>query len=275
MAKSSSKLKKIAVVGNRHPEGAKRPSGPSFKFFLDPDVGLWPPRDDIVQADPKDAELIVVIGGDGTMLHALHQYMDLNIPFYGINSGSVGFLMNNFHEENFLENLINAQYTNLYPLEMKAINAKGEEFKALAINEVSIFRQTNQAAKFRISIDGVERLAELTADGALVATPAGSSAYNLSAGGTIVPLGSNVLCLTPICPFRPRRWRGAVLPANVTIEFDVFESKKRPVSAVADFNEFTNIEKVIIKSSKDRVIKLLFDQNHTFEDRVIKEQFSC
>lgn len=223
---------------------------------------------------PENSDLIIVIGGDGSLLHALHNYMGLNIPFYGINSGSVGFLMNNFHIENFFTNVQQAKYTNLYPLKMKAINTKGQEFQALALNEVSIFRQTNQAAKFQIKVDGIKRMEELIADGALVSTPAGSSAYNLSAGGAIVPLGSNVLCLTPISPFRPRHWHGAILPAEVVIEFEIFESDKRPVSAVADFNEFTHIQKVIIRSYKDKTIKLLFDQNHTFEDRVIKEQFS-
>ncbi len=224
--------------------------------------------------DPKNADIIVVIGGDGTMLHALHEHMHLNIPFYGINSGSIGFLMNNFHIDDFQKNIQNTKHADLYPLQMSVKNISGEKFEALAINEVSIFRQTNQAAKFRIIVDSIERISELTGDGAIVATPAGSSAYNLSAGGTIVPLGSNVLCLTPICPFRPRRWHGALLPSDVVIEFDILEHDKRPVSAVADFNEFNNIKKVIIKSSKTKLIKLLFDPSHTFEDRVIKEQFS-
>lgn len=224
---------------------------------------------------PQNSDLIIVIGGDGTMLHALHQYMDLNIPFYGINSGSIGFMMNNFYPETFLNDIQKTKATNLYPLHMNAVDSFGNEFEALAINEVSIFRQTNQAAKFLIKVDNIERMTELIADGALVATPAGSSAYNLSAGGKIVPLDSNVLCLTPICPFRPRRWHGAILPSKVTIEFDILESDKRPVNAVADFTEFNNVQRVVIKSSKDKVIKLLFDQNHTFEDRVIKEQFSC
>ncbi|MDP4708685.1 MAG: NAD kinase [Rickettsiaceae bacterium] len=222
---------------------------------------------------PEDADLIIVIGGDGSMLHALHKYMHLNIPFYGINAGSVGFLMNSLHLDNFLENLQNSKTTNLYPLEMQAIGIKGENFEALAINEVSIFRKTNQAAKFKIEIDGIERM-ELSADGALVSTPAGSSAYNLSAGGPIVPLTSKVLCLTPICPFRPRRWNGALLPADVTIKFDILNYEKRPVNAVADFYEFQDIKSVSVRSSNKQVIKILFDERHTFEDRVIKEQFS-
>lgn len=222
---------------------------------------------------PEDADVIIVIGGDGSMLHALHKYMHLNIPFYGINAGSIGFLMNSLHEENFLKNLESSKATNLYPLEMTVINTEGKTSTALAINEVSIFRTTNQAAKFKIKVDNIERM-ELSADGALVSTPAGSSAYNLSAGGAIVPLTSKVLCLTPICPFRPRRWNGALLPADAEIEFEILDPKKRPVNAVADFYEFKNIKSVKINSTDKKIIRILHDEHHTFEDRVIKEQFS-
>lgn len=259
MAEVTKKFKKIAIIYSNTRESIKIAKEVK-KYFL--------------PTPPEKSDLIIVIGGDGSLLHALHAHIDLNIPFYGINSGSVGFLMNSFHSEKFLNTIQQTKYTKLHPLEMKAINSNGKEFKALAINEVSIFRQSNQAAKFEIKIDNIKRLEELIADGALVSTPAGSSAYNLSAGGFVVPLGSNVLCLTPICPFRPRKWDGAILPSDVTIEFNILEPEKRPVSAVADFNEFTNIKKVIINSSKDKIIKVLFDQNHTFEDRVIKEQFS-
>lgn len=223
---------------------------------------------------PENATVIVVVGGDGTMLHAMHKYMQLELPFYGINSGSVGFLMNNFYPDDIVSNITNAVSTTLYPLKMRATKANNEIIEALAINEVSIFRKTNQAAKLAIKVDRVERIAELIADGIIIATPAGSSAYNLSAGGKIVPLNSNVLCLTPICPFRPRRWQGAILPSSVQIEFEILETSKRPVSAVADFNEFNDIIKVIVSSANDKPIKILFDHNHTFEDRVIKEQFS-
>jgi NAD+ kinase len=222
---------------------------------------------------PDQADLIIVIGGDGSMLHALHNYMHLDIPFYGINAGSVGFMMNKFHIENFRENLKHSKIAKLYPLEMNTISTEGKTDYALAINEVSIFRKSNQATKFKIIVDGIERM-EMSADGALVSTPAGSSAYNLSAGGSIVPLTSKVLCLTPICPFRPRRWSGALLPADVEIKFEIIDSKKRPVNAVADFFEFKNIDSVTIKSTDKTIIKLLFDQHHTFEDRVIREQFS-
>lgn len=227
----------------------------------------------VEKCPPEEADVIIVIGGDGSMLHALHQYMDLDIPFYGINAGSIGFLMNSFHEENFLKNIENSKVTNLYPLEMHAVNTDDQSSTALAINEVSIFRKSNQAAKFKIKIDNIERMV-LSADGALVSTPAGSSAYNLSAGGPIVPLTSKVLCVTPICPFRPRRWNGALLPVDVDIEFEILEPKKRPVNAVADFYEFKNIKTVKVKSTNKKVIRILHDEHHTFEDRVIKEQFS-
>ncbi|MBN8512351.1 MAG: NAD kinase [Rickettsiales bacterium] len=222
---------------------------------------------------PEKAEVIIVIGGDGSLLHALHNYIDLNIPFYGINSGSIGFLMNKFDENNFVSNLSGSKITKLYPLEMSVTDVNGIEHYALAINEVSVFRKTNQAAKFKIFIDNIERM-EISADGALVATPAGSSAYNLSAGGPIVPLTAKVLCLTPICPFRPRRWNGAILPANAEIRFDIIDHINRPVAAVADFFEYENITSVSIKSTNKKVIQIMFDMNHTFEDRVIKEQFS-
>ncbi len=227
----------------------------------------------IKQTKPELADLIIVVGGDGSMLHAIHKYMHLNIPFYGVNAGSVGFMMNNFHSSSFIDGLETSKITNLYPLEMIAENVNGTISNALAINEVSIFRQSNQAAKFKIFVDNIERI-QLSADGALVSTPAGSSAYNLSAGGSIVPLNSKILCLTPICPFRPRRWSGALLPMNVEITFQILENEKRPVSAVADFHEFRDIISVTVKSTDKQIIKILFDKDHTFEDRVIKEQFS-
>ncbi len=258
MEKQNFKMQKIAVIYNKSQETLKIAESLE-KIFS--------------SHSPEEADLIIVIGGDGSMLHALHKFMHLNIPFYGINAGSIGFLMNNLHTEKFLDNLKNSEITKLYPLEMHAISVTGQEFNALAINEVSIFRKTNQAAKFKIEIDGIERM-ELSADGALVSAPAGSSAYNLSAGGPIVPLTSKVLCLTPICPFRPRRWNGALLPTDVTIKFEIIEYEKRPVNAVADFYEFQNIKSVSIKSTNKKVIRILFDKHHTFEDRVIKEQFS-
>lgn len=222
---------------------------------------------------PEDAKIIIVVGGDGTLLHALHKYMHLNVPFYGINAGSIGFLMNDLNINQLSQNLSQALETSLHPLNMEVEDFNGNIHSALAINEVSIFRKTNQAAKFSITIDKIERMPELIADGAIVATPAGSSAYNLSAGGPIIPLKSDVLCLTPICPFRPRRWHGALLPSSALIKFEIFEGHHRPVNAVADFNEFENVRSVLIKSANDKTIKLLFNKNHSLEDRIIKEQF--
>ncbi|WP_253307648.1 MULTISPECIES: NAD kinase [unclassified Rickettsia] len=222
---------------------------------------------------PEEAEAIIVIGGDGELLHAIHRYMNLNLPFYGINLGSLGFLMNPVNNEQLLENLHESMIAYLNPLSMHAEDVNGNSHHALAINEVSIFRKTNQAAKFRIEVNQIERMSELIADGAIVATPAGSSAYNLSAGGPILPLESNVLCLTPICAFRPRRWHGALLPSSTSIKFEILEVNKRPINAAADFQEFNNIKSVTIKSVKDKAIKLLFNKNHTLEDRIIKEQF--
>ena len=224
--------------------------------------------------EPEFAELIIVVGGDGELLHSLHKYMHLNIPFYGINSGSVGFLMNSLYIDKLFDNIQEATITTLHPLNMVAEDSSGRIYSAVAINEVSIFRQTNQALKVAIEIDAIERMQELTADGILVSTPAGSSAYNLSAGGHILPLDSNLLCLTPICPFRPRRWHGALLSSESIIKFHVMEADKRPVNAVADFQEFKNIISVTIQSIGNLTIQLLFDANHSLEDRIIKEQFS-
>ncbi len=222
----------------------------------------------------EKAEVIIVVGGDGELLHAIHRYMHLNVPFYGINSGNIGFLMNSIIIEKLIDNLQESIVSHLYPLETQVETVDSKTYTALAINEVSIFRKTNQAAKFKIEIDQVERMSELVADGAMVATPAGSSAYNLSAGGPILPLESNVLCLTPICPFRPRRWHGALLPFSTTIKFEILESNKRPVNAAADFQEFDDIKSVLIKSAKNKMIKLLFDKRNSLENRIIKEQFN-
>lgn len=222
----------------------------------------------------EEAEVIIVVGGDGELLHAIHRYMHLNVPFYGINSGNIGFLMNSIIIEKLIDNLQESIVSHLYPLETQVETVDSKTYTALAINEVSIFRKTNQAAKFKIEIDQVERMSELVADGAMVATPAGSSAYNLSAGGPILPLESNVLCLTPICPFRPRRWHGALLPFSTTIRFEILESNKRPVNAAADFQEFDDIKSVLIKLAKNKMIKLLFDKKNSLENRIIKEQFN-
>lgn len=220
----------------------------------------------------ETTDVIIVIGGDGFLLHALHKYMHLGKPFYAINTGNVGFLGNNF-EGNVFSKISTAKPSYIHPLEMVATDIDGKKHNVLAINEAYIFRTTNQAAKFSIKVNDTVRMEELVADGAMVATPAGSSAYNLSSGGQIVPLDANVLSLTPICPFRPRRWRGALLHHSSKVSFDVHMPDIRPVSAVADFQEFKNITKVDIVQRDDITITLLFDSNHSLEDRLIKEQF--
>jgi len=225
-------------------------------------------------AKVEDAELIIVVGGDGELLHAIHKYMGRKISFYGINAGTIGFLMNEPDLTNLADSLKDAIITDLYPLQMLAEDINGNIFEALAMNEVSIFRSTNQAAKIAIEIDGILHLDELISDGVLVSTPAGSSAYNLSAGGPIVPLGSNILCLTPICSFRPRRWSGALLPSSAEIKFNINNYHARPVNCTADFHEFSNIKTVTVKSVKEPRVKLLFEKNHSLESRIIKEQFA-
>ena len=220
------------------------------------------------------AQVIVVLGGDGFMLQTLHAYMKMKLPFYGINCGSVGFLMNQHALTDLNERLNRSRPATLYPLHMYAKRASGKIMQALAFNEVSMFRQGRQAAKIRVSIDHVVRLKELICDGILVATPAGSTAYNFSAGGPIIPLGSNVMALTPLVPFRPRRWRGALLNHDSSINFTILEPKKRPVNAVADFTEFQDVEEVVISEQRKSGVNLLFDPEHNLEERIIKEQFT-
>jgi NAD+ kinase len=217
----------------------------------------------------NDVDLIIVLGGDGEFLRAMHKYMHLNVPFYGINFGSLGFLMNLPNNDLF----INLDEVIIRPLEVLGYNKIGQEFNAVAINEIGLFRQSNQTAKLTIKMDDVVRMKELVADGVLVSTPAGSTAYNLSAGGMIIPLGSNVLSLIPICPFRPRRWVGAIIPHSSIVEIDVLESSKRPVNLCADFQEFFHMTKIKIQESRTISIRLLFDKSHSLEDRVVREQF--
>lgn len=227
-----------------------------------------------LQLEPTaDVDVILALGGDGFMLHTLHAFMHRNLPIYGMNCGSVGFLMNPYGEDDLLEFIKAAKPVILHPLRMIATNRDGEEHVALAINEVSFLRETNQAAHLRVSVDGNIKLKKMVCDGLLVATPAGSTAYNLSANGPIIPLGSGVLALTPISPFRPRRWRGALLPHTTVVDIDVVNPKKRPVSAVADFNEVRDVTHVTIKEARNISIRLLFDPSHSLEDRIIKEQF--
>ncbi|MGE4220614.1 MAG: NAD kinase [Alphaproteobacteria bacterium] len=223
---------------------------------------------------PEDADVIVALGGDGFMLQTLHRYKGRGRPIFGMNRGSVGFLMNEYRAEDLPARLSKAEPVTMHPLKMVAERVDGSRHEAAAINEVSMLRETQQAAKIRISIDGVERLAELICDGVLVATPAGSTAYNLSAHGPIVPIDSGVLCLTPISAFRPRRWRGALLPNNVLLRFDILECDKRPVSASADACEVREVRWVEVCQDRDVRFTMLFDPEHALEERIIKEQFS-
>lgn len=224
-------------------------------------------------ADPARADVIVALGGDGFMLETLHRFMDRNVPVYGMHRGSVGFLMNNFEEIGLPDRLSKAHKVNLRPLSMTVVGADGSRNRALAINEVSLLRQSRQAAKIRIKVDGVTRLEELICDGVLVATPAGSTAYNLSAHGPIIPIGSNLVALTPISAFRPRRWRGALLPASATVTFEILEAEKRPVSAVADYTEVRDVQSVEVSEDPRHSLTLLFDAEHNLEERIVREQF--
>lgn len=222
---------------------------------------------------PSDADVLIVLGGDGFMLRTLHEKINRPIPIFGMNCGKVGFLLNEFSLENLEERIKKAEKVILKPLEMNAENIYGKTQTSYAINEVSIYRQSSQAAHLSIRVDNQKHLPELVCDGILVATPAGSTAYNLSANGPIIPIGSNIMALTPICAFRPRRWKGALLPHNAKVEIDVIEAEGRPVSAVSDYLEFSNIKKVQIQESDKIELPLLFDPEHNLEKRVIKEQF--
>ena len=224
-------------------------------------------------ATPSDADVIVALGGDGLMLQTLHRFINDKIPIYGMNRGSVGFLMNDYREDGLIERLQGATVTRIHPLTMVATDSAGKAHKGLAINEVSLFRERYQAAKLQISIDGKVRMEELICDGVLVATPAGSTAYNLSAHGPIVPITAPLLALTPISPFRPRRWRGALVPNKAHISITVLEADKRPVSAVADHFETRNVVKVEIEKARTTELFMMFNHDHSLEERVLAEQF--
>jgi NAD+ kinase len=225
------------------------------------------------QAEPRHAECVVALGGDGFMLETLHRFLNRKIPVFGMNCGSVGFLMNAYREDELVERLRQAEAVVLHPLRMIATTLDGMVMQALAFNEVSMLRQTRQAAKLRIAVDGKVRLKELSCDGALVSTPAGSTAYNLSVQGPIIPLGAGLLALTPISAFRPRRWRGALLPHHAKIAFEILEADKRPVSAVADDTEVRGVARVEVREDRTIEFTLLFDPEHNLEERVLKEQF--
>lgn len=221
------------------------------------------------------AEVVVPLGGDGFMLETIHQVLPLGIPVYGMNRGSVGFLMNTYAEEDLLDRLANAQAAELHPLRMHAVTTTGAVEEALAFNEVSLLRQLRQTSKIKITIDGRVRLPELACDGVLISTPAGSTAYNLSAHGPIVPLSANLLPLTPISAFRPRRWRGALLPSTAEVLFEILEADKRPTAAVADFTEVRNVVSVAVSEDRGVSVTVLFDPDQGLSERIITEQFTA
>ena len=224
-------------------------------------------------AKPETADVIVALGGDGLMLATLQRFMNSGKPIYGMHRGTVGFLMNEFSSNELVKRLAAAQVTVIHPLLMRARDAAGRTHRHNAINEVSLFRQGYQAAKLRILVDGKERLSELVADGVLLATPAGSTAYNLSVQGPIIPIGAPLLALTPISPFRPRRWRGALLPDRAHVSVEVREPAKRPVAAVADHNEVRSVRAVEISMDHNVSMHMLFDPGHSLDERILREQF--
>ena len=222
---------------------------------------------------PEEADVLVPLGGDGFMLQTLHRHLDLRKPIYGMRAGSVGFLLNEARADGLLERISAAEATTFKPLDMVASTDAGGSVNAVAFNEVSLLRQTKQAAKVRVSLNGAVRLEELVCDGVLVSTPAGSTAYNLSAHGPILPLGSEVLAMTPISPFRPRRWRGAILRNDTEVKFEILDPWKRPVSVTADSFEVRDVTEVLIRESRDKTVTLLFDTEHNLEERILNEQF--
>ncbi len=238
--------------------------------------GASPLRDAHPWVSPEEADVLVVMGGDGWLLHVLHSMLDENSvkPVFGVNLGTVGFLMNRLKSSRSIaDRVARARHIAVRPLKMTAVTNSGDEHSYYAINEVSLLRETRQSAKIEVKVNGKVRMPELAGDGVLLATPAGSTAYNLSANGPILPLVSNMLALTPISPFRPRRWRGAILQDHYEVEFRVLESEKRPVAAVADQKEVRDIREVRIKVAREMALTLLFDPGSTLEERIFAEQF--
>jgi NAD+ kinase len=221
----------------------------------------------------EEADVVVVLGGDGFMLETLHAILHRDMPVYGMNLGTVGFLMNEFRPDGLVERIAAAQKVDLYPLRMRALLQSGEIKEGLGINEVSLFRETRQAAILSIDIDGICRLPQLVCDGLLIATPGGSTAYNLSAHGPIIPIGANLLALTPISPFRPRRWRGALVSSRSRFTIRVVDPGKRPVGAVSDYTEVRDVSVVEVWEDRAMSAQLLFDPEHNLEERILKEQF--
>jgi NAD+ kinase len=251
-------IRRIACVASETPTARER-----FAILKD--------RYPLVPVDQADA--LVTLGGDGFMLRAMHEFMDRDLPFYGMNCGTIGFLLNQFAPDNLLERINAAQEHLLSPLAMTATDVRGERVSALAYNEVAMLRISQQSAHIRLFINGRERLDNLVCDGIMLATPAGSTAYNLSAHGPIIPLGSNVLALTPICPFRPRRWNGALLPNTADVEFEILTPDRRPVSATADFLEIRDVAHILVHEDHTRPARILFAPDHSLEERIFNEQF--
>jgi NAD+ kinase len=258
MSRSPAQYERIAFVASKTPEASEALAKLAAQYG---------------NAEPDKAEVIVALGGDGLMLQTLRRSMRSGIPIYGMHRGTVGFLMNEYHPDGLKERLAAAGTTVIHPLVMRATDVAGKTHEHHAINEVSVFRQSYQAARLRIMVDGKERLPELVADGVLIATPAGSTAYNLSAQGPIIPIGSPLLALTPISPFRPRRWRGALLPDKASVTITALEAEKRPVAAVADHDEVRDVAKVDVRMDHSVRIRMLFDPGHSLDERILREQF--
>lgn len=256
---------------------SRAPTRPRIAFVASPTPEAQKARARLIKrygsVSPVRADVVVALGGDGLMLQTLHKFMQSGKPIYGMHRGTIGFLMNDFHEKDLLERLEAAEPTIIHPLVMRARDIAGRLHEHHAINEVSLFRQSHQAARLRILVDGKERLHELTADGVMVATPAGSTAYNLSAQGPIIPINAPLLALTPISPFRPRRWRGALLPDTARVRVEVMEPEKRPVAAVADHDEVRSVRAVDIRMDHRIAITMLFDPGHSLDERILREQF--
>ncbi len=224
--------------------------------------------------EPEKADVIVVLGGDGSMLRALHHFEKRDTPLFGLNLGTLGFLLNSYDRDGLMERIKNATSVVIHPLEMKATDNLGKEHSSVAYNEVSLFRETHNSAKIQISVNGTQRIEELICDGVMVSTPMGSTAYNSSAGGPIVPLDANVLPLTPISPFRPRGWKGALIDNDCEVSFSIRKPAERPVSATADAFEVRNIREATVRQSKTISKTLLFDAKDPLQERVFKEQFA-
>jgi NAD+ kinase len=252
------RFKRVAFVASQTPEAQQAHDVLSARYG---------------NADVAEADAIVALGGDGLMLQTLHRLMSSGRPIYGMHRGTVGFLMNEYSADHLLERLAAAQTTVIHPLRMRATDVNGRTQEYRAINEVSVFRQTYQAARLRILVDGKERLAELVADGLLIATPAGSTAYNFSVQGPIIPIGSPLLALTPISPFRPRRWHGALLPDKAHVTIEILDAPKRPAAAVADHDEVRSVSRVEVSMDQTISINLLFDPGHSLDERILGEQF--